>query len=197
MILRKLLLSPHLDFEFPFMSFGLPNAAQSFQRFMDEVFRDLDLVFPYLDDAIIAVKDEVQHEQYLRAVFERLRDYGVVINTAKSVFGVSEIVFLGFLVTAEGTKPTVEKVRAILEISKTNNIKELRRFLGMLNFYRRFISKAARIQAPLHQLFSGKTTTSKTPIIWTDQLEQSFNAPFHPNPSASELALLPISMFEV
>lgn len=121
-------------FEFLYMGFGLRNAAQSFQRFMDEILRDLDFAFPYIDDVLIASRSHEEHEIHLRQVLERLRDHGAVLNTCKSVFGVSEIEFLGYLITAEGTRPTPEKVSAIQNFTQPKNLRKLRRFLGMINF---------------------------------------------------------------
>lgn len=162
-------------FEFPFMSFGLRNAAQTFQRFMDEILRDLDFAFPYIDDILIASRNHDEHERHLKQVLERLRDHGAILNSAKSVFGVSEVEFLGYRVTANGTSPIPEKVSAIQSFTQPKTLKELRRFLGMINFYRRYLPDAAKIQAPLHKLLSGTNIKANTPIDWNDELELAFN----------------------
>ena len=83
-------------FEFTKMPFGLRNAAQTFQRFMDEVTRGLDFVYVHTDDILIASTNAFEYEVHLRLLFDRFRQYGVVINPAKSVFGVSSLEFLGF-----------------------------------------------------------------------------------------------------
>jgi hypothetical protein len=76
--------------------FGLRNAAQTCQRFVDEITCSLDFVYTYIDDFLIASDDERQHYEHLRTLFERLKSYGVVINPVKCEFGVKEITFLGY-----------------------------------------------------------------------------------------------------
>lgn len=161
-------------FEFNFMSFGLRNAAQSFQRFIDEILRDLDFCFPYLDDILLASSGPEIHEKHLKLIFERLREHGVVVNTAKCVFGQSEVSFLGYRISSEGTRPIPEKVRALQDFQKPKTINELRRFLGMLNYYRRFIPHAAQTQAPLNALLGGPKVNNKSLIEWNSALDQAF-----------------------
>lgn len=168
--------SPFGLFDFPFMSFGLRNAAQTFQRFMDEVLRGLDFCFPFIDDVLIASANDSEHKAHLRAVFERFNDHGILLNVGKCVFAVPEIEFLGYLVSSEGTKPLTDRVKAIQNFSKPKTIKELRRFLGALNFYRRFITGAAKLQAPLHALLAGPKVKSNSPVVWTPALEDAFDA---------------------
>ncbi|XP_023211929.1 uncharacterized protein K02A2.6-like [Centruroides sculpturatus] len=105
-------------YEFNFMSFGLCNAAQTFQRFMDEVTRDLEFCYVFIDDILIASRNETEHLQHLRKLFTRLRDYGVVINASKCVFGKQEVQFLGYLVNPKGIRPLPQKVEAIIEFAK-------------------------------------------------------------------------------
>lgn len=142
-------------YEFPFMSFGLRNAAQTFQRFMDEILRDLDFAYPYIDDILVASRDHNEHETHLRQVLKRLQDHGAVLNMAKSVFGVPEVEFLGYTVTAEGTRPTPEKVCAIQNFTQPKTLKELRRFLGMKNFY---INSSPGVTAKQIHLSAGTTS---------------------------------------
>jgi transposase InsO family protein len=161
-------------FEFPFMSFGLRNAAQTFQRFIDEVLRDLDFCYVYIDDILVASSNPTQHDEHLRLLFTRLSEYGVLINSSKCVFGVPEVKFLGYIVNARGTCPLQEKVEAILSFPLPANVKQLRQFLGMINFYRRFLPSAARIQAPLNDLLAGDETSAKTILVWTPELQAAF-----------------------
>ncbi|XP_050665912.1 uncharacterized protein LOC126966079 [Leptidea sinapis] len=161
-------------FEFPYMTFGLRNAAQSFQRFMDEALRDLDFCFGYIDDILIFSESPLQHQQHLRQLFQRLTDYGILINTAKCVFGKDEVTFLGFTVSAAGVKPLEEKVQAVQDYPPPKTVKELRRFLGVINFYRRFIPGAAAIQAPLNALLAGPKTKGSHPVNMTLELLEAF-----------------------
>ncbi|XP_050359285.1 uncharacterized protein LOC126779407 [Nymphalis io] len=122
--------TPFGMFEFPYMSFGLRNAAQTFQRFIDEILKGLDFCFPYIDDILVASQDETQHREHLKQIFQRLQDHGVVINASKSVLGEPQVEFLGYVVSAEGTRPHPQKVEAIQKFSQPKTIRELRRFLG-------------------------------------------------------------------
>lgn len=159
-------------FEFPFMTFGLRNAAQTFQRFMDEVLRGLDFCYGYLDDILVFSKSQDQHLEHLELLFQRLRDYGVLVNTSKCHFGQAEVTFLGYHVSPAGIKPMPEKVQAIQEYPTPKTVKELRRYLGMINFYRRFLPHAAIAQAALNDILSGPGMKGSRPITMsTVQLE--------------------------
>lgn len=113
--------------------------------------------------------------EHLEILFQKLKEYGVVINTSKCVFAQTEVNFLGYLVSSTGTRPQPEKVDAILTYPKPETIKKLRRFLGMMNFYRRFISRAAEVQSPLNALLQGKAKGS-APVTWTPEAVASFEA---------------------
>lgn len=162
-------------FEFPYMSFGLRNAAQTFQRFIDEVLHGLEYCYAYIDDILVASSSEEEHREHLRLLFERLREYGVVINPGKCAFGQTEVEFLGYLVTGDGTRPLLTCARAIAEYTEPRTAKDLRRYLGMVNFYRRFLPRAAEIQAPLNNLLRGNLK-GKTLIAWTPQARRAFQA---------------------
>ncbi|GFX98998.1 hypothetical protein TNCV_4301731 [Trichonephila clavipes] len=96
-------------YEFNTMSFGLRNAPSTFQRFITEVLYGLDFVFPYLDDVLVASSTEEEHSEHLKMVFERFQQYGLRINVSKSVMGAAQVEYLGFLITAEGSRPLPEK----------------------------------------------------------------------------------------
>ncbi|XP_046143429.1 uncharacterized protein K02A2.6-like [Osmia bicornis bicornis] len=117
-------------YEFNVMTFGLKNAAQSFQRFMDDVLRGLNFVFCFVDDILIASANELEHKEHLRCVFERLKAYGLSINLSKSVFGAHSVQYLGYLTDSMGARPVPEKVEAIKNYNKPKTIADLRRFLG-------------------------------------------------------------------
>lgn len=87
--------------EFVVIPFGLRNAAQTFQRLMNSLLNDLSFVFCYLDDILIASKDEKEHIAHLRIIFDRLQQAGMTINVSKCLFGQSEISFLGYLVSSQ------------------------------------------------------------------------------------------------
>ena len=131
------------------MPFGLRNAAQTCQRFVDQVTHGLDFVYAYIDDFLIASATEAEHKEHLKQLFNRLNQYDV-INSAKCVFGAEEIIFLGYTVNKDGIKPVAERVEATRNFPKPNVIRTFRKFLDMVNFYRRFIPDAAKVMTPLN-----------------------------------------------
>ena len=82
-VLKMAIITPFGLFEFPAMSFGLRNAAQTFQRLVDEILRELDFCYAYIDDILVASSSEEEHLKHLQILFQRLQEYGVVINPAK------------------------------------------------------------------------------------------------------------------
>ncbi|GFS92492.1 transposon Tf2-9 polyprotein [Trichonephila clavipes] len=169
---EKLPSPPHLACnEFNTMSFGLRNAPSTFQRFITEVLYGLDFVFPYLDDVLVASSTE---EEHLKMVFERFQQYGLRINVSKSVMGAPQVEYLGFLIIAEGSRPLPEKVQAIFSYKLPETIHDLRTFLGMINFYRRYLKDAAKTQAPLHELLKGAKKKDRRKVHWTDDTRRSF-----------------------
>jgi hypothetical protein len=95
--------------EFSFMSFGLRNAAQTLQRFMDEILKDLDFCFAYLDDNIVFSRFSEEHDQNLRILFTKLQNCSILLNPAKCVFRVSEISFLGYKISSPGFQPLLDR----------------------------------------------------------------------------------------
>ena len=143
-------------FEFLRMPFGLRNAAQTFQRFIDAVLRGLDFVYAYIDNLLIASSSEAEHLTHLEILFQRLSEYGVVINPSKCVFGASSLDFLGHHVSPTGITPLPIKVQAIQDFPPPTSARKLREFLGLVNFYRRFLPPCAQQLHPLTDLLSEK-----------------------------------------
>ena len=105
--------TPFSLFEFVKMPFGLRNAAQTFQRFMDQVLRGVPSTYTYMDDVLIASSNPEQHLQDLRTIFDRLTMHGIVINPNKCLLGVTELSFLGHRIDRQGITPLPEKVEAV------------------------------------------------------------------------------------
>jgi hypothetical protein len=122
---------------------------------MDRILAGLSFVFCYLDDIIIASRDEQEHLEHLREVFSRLREAGLVINAEKCVFAATAIKFLGHKVSAAGVEPLRSHVQEVLAHPEPTNISELQAFQGTVNFYRRFLPAAARTLKPLTDLLIG------------------------------------------
>ncbi|GFV16767.1 retrovirus-related Pol polyprotein from transposon 17.6 [Trichonephila clavipes] len=102
-------------YEYTHLCFGLLNAPQIFIRFMHEVLRGLPFCFVYLDDILCYSENAEEHRSHLRTIFQRLSSYGLKLNISKCVFGVTELIFLGHLITPDGIKPLPDKVQAVLD----------------------------------------------------------------------------------
>jgi len=102
-------------YEFVNMSFGLRNAAQTFQSFIDGVLEGLEFCYAYIDDILVASSSREEHYEHLKLLLSRLEEYGVVINPAKCVFGQEEVKFCYYLISREGIRPIFDRVKAILE----------------------------------------------------------------------------------
>ncbi|CAI2737064.1 unnamed protein product [Dicrocoelium dendriticum] len=157
-------------FEFLRMPFGLRNAAQTFQRFIDQVLHNLDFVFCYLDDILVASKTHDEHITHLRILFQRLQDHGVVLNVQKCEFGVSSLNFLGHTINQHGITPAQPKLDAITSFPCPTSLRQLKRFLGMVNYYRRFIPHAAAMLMPLTDLLR----ETHSDFHFSEQAQQAF-----------------------
>ncbi|XP_053964376.1 uncharacterized protein K02A2.6-like [Anastrepha ludens] len=163
-------------FEFTHMTFGLRNAAQTFQRLINEVLYGLNFVFVYLDDVCIASASVEEHGNHLRQVLQRLRNNHLTFNVSKSEFGVSELQFLGHSINKDGIRPLPTRVEALRKFKQPIVVKELKRFLAMLNFYRRFLPNALEIQGPLFNMVRGNRRNDTTPLAWSAETINCFNA---------------------
>jgi hypothetical protein len=189
---KTAVITPFGLFEFLRMPFGLRNVGQSFQRLMDSITADLPHAFSYLDDVIVASTAD-QHEQALRAVLERLQRHGMVVNLEKCQFGQQEVQFLGHLVTAGGIQPLSHHVEAVRLFPQPSDKQGLQRFLGVVNFYRRFLPKAAATLRPLTDALQGPDG-KRSQLQWSAEMGEAFQAIkeqlceaaalAHPNPAA-------------
>ncbi|GFQ90529.1 retrovirus-related Pol polyprotein from transposon 17.6 [Trichonephila clavata] len=103
------------------MTFGLKNAAQSFQRFLDSLFRDLPFCFVYIDDILIASRNLDEHISHLKEIFRRLDENGLVLKISKCIFAKPEVDFLGHHVSASGIRPTTGRIQAILDFNRPSD----------------------------------------------------------------------------
>lgn len=168
---KTALLFPGGLFEFTRMPFGLKNAPNSFQRLMDEVTRGVEGVFAYLDDILVFAADPDQHLKRLRRLLERLHQYGLKLHPQKCEFLQPELQYLGYWVTPNGVRPPSDKVEAILQIPRPTDGKALRKFLGVLNYYKRFMPNLSKRISALYAL-----TASNAPIKWNKSLTAQFTA---------------------
>ncbi len=142
---------------------------------MDRILAGLPFLYCYLDDLRIASLDLDTHMQHLRQVFARLQEFGLVINREKCVFAVDTFEFLGHQVSAQGAKPLSSYVEAVEKRPPPTTVKELQVFLGLINFYRRFIPGAASILKPLTDALRG-SKASQEAVSWSPAMEASFQA---------------------
>jgi cleavage and polyadenylation specificity factor subunit 1 len=171
---KTAIITPFGLWEFLRMPFGLRNAGQTFQRLMDRILQDLPFVFTYLDDILIASRSAEQHMKHLEEVFRRLQTNSLIVRLEKCEFGSSEIDFLGHRISAEGCYPRPTKIDAIKDFARPSTVKDLQRFLGMINYYHRFIPRCASIMQPLYNSMRGKRQNHV--LEWTPKMLTSFAA---------------------
>ncbi|CAF98772.1 unnamed protein product [Tetraodon nigroviridis] len=169
---KTAVITPFGLFEFLRMPFGLKGAAQTFQRLMDSVLRGLTFVFVNLDDILVASPSADEHLTHLGQVFQRLADHGLIVNPAKCQFGLQVIDFLGHRISSEGAVPLPAKVQVVAEFPRPASVKALQEFLGMVNFYNRFLPRAAHLLQPLYEALRLKKATDQ--VDWTAERVQAF-----------------------
>ena len=191
---KTAVITPFGLFEFLRMPFGLRNAAQTFQRFIDEVLRGLHFSYAYIDDVLIASATPEEHRCHLRLVLERFQKHGIVINPSKCKFGVEELEFLGYTVNKHGIRPLEERVLALKCFPQPTTKHKLREFLGLVNFYHRFVPGCANILQPLNAMLSTAVGGEHKTLPWTQTHTEAFtqikealaraSMLYHPKPDA-------------
>ena len=158
-------------YEYTVMSFGLTNAPAYFMNLMNKVFMEyLDkFVIVFIDDILIYSKSEEEHEEHLRLVLNKLRDHQLYAKFNKCEFWMKEVTFLGHVMSAEGVAVNPSKVNDVLNWESPKSVPQIRSFLGMAGYYRRFIEGFSRIARPLTQLLK-----KEKKFAWTPECEQSF-----------------------
>nr|VZI13897.1 unnamed protein product [Spirometra erinaceieuropaei] len=158
-------------YEIETMPFGLANAPATFQRLMASVLRNLcpTACLVYLDDVIVHGSTVESHLDNLQTVFNRLQTVGLKLNPAKCCFLKKSVPFLGHIVSTEGVKSDPTKTEQIRSWPQPTSVSELRGFLGLASYYRRFIKDFAHIVAPLNRL-----TIKQNAFDWSDECERSF-----------------------
>lgn len=156
--------------QFTVVPFGLTTSAQAMQRLMDSLFNDQG-EFIYIDDIIIVSETFEEHISALKRVFDKLKSANLTVNIEKCSFCRPSLKYLGYIVDKYGLRTDPEKVSCIADYQLPTTLKELKRFLGMTSYYRRFIRNFAKIAAPLHELTKMKTKTkSRYKILkWNDK----------------------------
>ena len=160
-------------FEYTVMSFGLCSAPATFQAFVNDVLRDyLDqFLVVYLDDVLIFSQSRSQHEEHVRLVLQKLQDARLSLKLEKCEFSVSTVSFLGFIIGTNGISMDPEKIKAIQEWKPCRSVHDIQVFLGLTNFYRRFIKDYSKICTPLTALLK-----KDVKFEWSEAADQAFNA---------------------
>nr|CAH7733080.1 unnamed protein product [Callosobruchus chinensis] len=187
------------------MPFGLKNAPATFQRVMDNILRGIqnEKCLVYLDDIIIFSTSLQEHITRLKEVFERLRQSNFKLQLDKSEFLKKEVAYLGHIVTPDGVKPNPDKIKAIQNFTIPKTTKQIKGFLGLLGYYRKFIKDFAKITKPLTSRLKKnaiinpndpdyvkcfhycKTLLTNDPIL----IYPDFSQPFNLTTDASNLAI--------
>ena len=158
-------------YEYTRLPFGVSSAPALFQKTMDTILQGLPGVTCYIDDILVTGANDQEHLQNLEQVLERLSHQGMRLKESKCSFLMPSVDYLGHRIDASGLHPTSEKLEAVLKAPTPRNLKELRSFLGLINYYGAFIPNLSSFLQPLHALLQ-KDTRWK----WTEQCDQSFKA---------------------
>ena len=159
------------------MPFGLTNAPATFQRLMNQLFEGekWKFVHIYLDDILIVSPNFQEHLTHIEQVLAHLAEAGLRLKPAKCAFAQKKVDYLGFTLSAEGVCPNDGKVIAVKDFPRPVDAKSIRRFLGMVNFYRRHVEDMAAIARPLTALTRKNKQTGKfVNFEWTSQCEEAF-----------------------
>ncbi len=159
-------------YDWTVMPFGLKNATSTFTRTMYEVFKDLGDSFlkVFVDDLNIHSESWEDHLQHLEVVLSRLREVNLRLNPNKCCFAAKSIVFLGHVVNKEGTKPDPSKIDAVLHFPTPKTVTNVRSFLGLTGYYRKYLREYSRIASPLFEL-----TKKDMAFVWDQNCQRAFD----------------------
>ena len=161
---------PHsAQFEFNVCPFGLAQAPAYFQRLVNEVLRGLPFAFGYLDDILIFSPDMDTHLKHVRQLFDRLREADLKLKESKCNFLKAHVQYLGHLISGKGIEPVPEKLESIRNMPSPTSPKEVKQFLGLIGYYRKFIPKFSDVTRPLTNL-----TKKDVLFEWTPECQQTF-----------------------
>ena len=153
------------------LTLGVSTAPSVFQRVMDTVLQDLKGVVAFIDDILVTGETEEEHLRNLDAALQRLEDAGFTLKKVKCSFLQPDIDFLGYHIDAEGRHPMNDKVWAIREAPTPRNVSELRSFLGIINYYSKFLPNLSSTLKPLYVLL-----LKHRKWTWGAEQEKAFNA---------------------
>lgn len=163
--------TPFSHYEFTRIPFGLKNSPNTFQRLMNTVLSGLQGLqcFVYLDDIVIYASSISEHSIKLKAVFDRLKNNNLLLQLDKCEFMRQEVVYLGHVISEKGVSPNPEKTKAISTYPTPKNVKQIKQFLGLVGYYRRFIKDFSKIAKPLTSLLK-----KNIEFEWSAEAEDAF-----------------------
>ena len=138
--------------QFLMVPFGLAQAPAYFQLLMNKVLEGLNFTMTYLDDIIIFSDNELEHLEHLEIIFRRLKEAGLKMKHSKCDFFKCKIHYLGHLISADGIRPLPNKLDSIKHMPALKDMKEIKQFLGLTGYYRKFVPRFADISGPLTTL---------------------------------------------
>ncbi|KAK3745704.1 hypothetical protein QZH41_007913 [Actinostola sp. cb2023] len=144
-------------YEYLYLPYGVNSAVGIFQCAIESTMKGLPGISVYMDDILVTGKDDSEHLSNLQGALTRLQEKGLKLQKSKCKFLLSEVEYLGFKISGDGIQPTESKVRAIREAPHPNNVSELRSFLGMVNYYARFLPNLAHQLSPMYDLLKKDT----------------------------------------
>ena len=156
-------------YQYQRLPFGVASATAILQRTMESILQGLPHTCVYLDDILVTGRTEQEHLHNLEAALELLEQAGIRLKREKCAFMLPEVEYLGHRLSAEGLRPTRGKVRAVIDASAPQNLSQLRSFLGLKNYYGKFLSNLSTLLAPLHHLLMKHTKWA-----WADTQEKVF-----------------------
>jgi hypothetical protein len=158
-------------YEYMMMSFGLTNAPAHFMYLMNSVFmEELDkFVVVFIDDILVFSKSKKEHEEHLRVVLQRLCDHQLYAKFSKCEFWLTEVQFLGHVVSSEGISVDPSKVREVLDWKPPRTVHQVRSFLGLAGYYRRFILNFSKIIKPITNLLK-----KEEKFVWNTEHDEAF-----------------------
>ncbi|GBB96358.1 hypothetical protein RclHR1_27350003 [Rhizophagus clarus] len=158
-------------YEYNVMPFGLKNAPGTFQRLMDEILSEYigEFVVVYIDDIMIYSKSFEEHMEHLEKVLRKLKEKNIILKLKKCKFGERNIEFLGHIVGRDGLKPEEKKIEKIRNMERPRNVKEIRSFLGLCSYYRKFVKDFSRIAKPISNL-----VRKNVEFKWEEKQQEAF-----------------------
>ena len=159
------------------MPFGLTNAPATFQWLMNQLFTGpkWQFLFVYLDDLLIVSQSYEEHLEHIKQVLRQLEESGLRLQPEKCSFAQTEVEYLGHTLSPDGVRPNDCKVKAVKEFPRPTSSREVKGFLGLVNFYRRHLPNLAAVTRPLTALTrKDKSTGATVPFVWSDQCELAF-----------------------